>query len=986
MRYLLLTCLLVLSPTVSLAQQKPNPAPPVPAQPKYWTTNWSFDDIDIGKMADRLGKIGIETGLEMQGTVSVHFEVGIPINALRDGAAYRFDGTLTSPSLVIDGVLMNDLRTTVTYRDGVATLEDLSSMVVDKNSKQQSSGSVKGKATVGLVPRKDVTAEITVTDLAIAPLANLLAKYLGQSNNTLPSDGSFSGDVNFRVPLKTVSDITTYQLDGTLSGRGLRVANLPPADFDARRVRIEDKKLLIENFSLDARANNRSDQRVRLLGNANLPLSTNGDFEIELLGDDIPVGTVAGLFANQNEANSGTLVRGKLDFRVTGSGRMHENLEQSNWNVRGSLASPQLSIAGVDLGTIEHHVELTSNEFNIVPIRDTADLPKSFRIGELKSRYSISDETLRIEQIDATIFDGRLSGSATMPFSESGTVLANFDIANIQPRIELPVAGRRVSMSAAFDGNVDWQVPLASVDQPSTHQGQFEFSLSNATIGEAAIGNLQGSASVQSGDISLSAKGKFFDGTVAVQTTANMQANDRWSDLPTRLATSKIEFNNVSLHRFYEVATGSRIDLTGLASGNVTVNDWHLNSGPGWQLPSAEIRLTLSRVSHRSRLLSRSMRLDGRLRKNAFEIVSLVGDYADGDARVRGRVYLFDEKRTMRPRADLHASASRINLAKGLWFLGDVANDFQGRASLSATISGYHDSIRLRGNADGRDLVLYGLPLGNAHSGLAADANVTRQSWQLRFPSVRSRQGGGQVDGELSLASTRRGGRGVDLESRWHTRRVDFVRLTQQLGQSTSVAKGEITGDLTLNGNAIESVDDLTGRFRFALGQTRGAAIPGLIGVSRFLGPVSLVNQRFDVGEAKGVIGAGAVTFDEFWVGSDNALVQADGRVYIRSGRMNLNALIATGDYRDIAANFTQLAQQYALRSLLPASAILDVSELLRDRTLVVNVIGTLQDPIVRVQPVQTFREEAARFLLREGQRLILTGITAGTIDSLDGK
>ena len=140
------------------------------------------------------------------------------------------------------------------------------------------------------------------------------------------------------------------------------------------------------------------------------------------------------------------------------------------------------------------------------------------------------------------------------------------------------------------------------------------------------------------------------------------------------------------------------------------------------------------------------------------------------------------------------------------------------------------------------------------------------------------------------------------------------------------------------------------------------------------------------MGEVKGLIGRGAITVDEFWLGSDTALVQADGKVYIRSGRMDLNATIATGDYGDVAANFAQLAQQYAFRSLLPASAILDISDLLLDRTLVVRVMGTLQDPIIRVQPVQTFREEAARFLLREGQRLIVAGITAGAVDGLNTK
>ena len=376
--------------------------------------------------------------------------------------------------------------------------------------------------------------------------------------------------------------------------------------------------------------------------------------------------------------------------------------------------------------------------------------------------------------------------------------------------------------------------------------------------------------------------------------------------------------------------------------------------------------------------------MEGKLRNNVFDIGSFVGDYADGSARAKGRIYLVDNSGTVHPRADLRVSASRVNLSKALWFLGDIANDYEGRVSATTTLAGYQESIRVRGSCNGSKLMLYGLLLGKAHSSLVADANVARQSWSVQFPSVRSSQGGGQVEGELALASTRTGGRGVDLTSRWRTRRVDFSRLSKQIGKSTSLASGEITGDLTLSGKSIRGLDDLNGRFDFALGQTRGAAIPGLLGVSGLLGPVSLVNQTFDVGEVKGLIGRGAITVDEFWLGSDTALVQADGKVFLRSGRMDLNALIATGDYGDVAANFAEMTQQYAFRSVLPGSAILGISDLLLDRTLVVRVIGTLQDPIVRIQPVQTFREEAARFLLREGQRLILAGITAGAADSLN--
>ncbi|TWU48029.1 AsmA family protein [Rubripirellula reticaptiva] len=972
---------------VAMAQQAEKPAARVANQPRYWTTEWSLSDIDVGKLANRLELIGIETGLDLSGTVSVEFQVGIPMTSLRDASAYRFDGTLTSPSLEVDGVLLKELRTHVVYRDGVATLQNLNSQIIDRERPEESTGSIEGTATAQLVPRKDLSADVTVTDLAVAPLAELIAKLLGRTDDRLPSDGKFSGNAKFNVPLETASEIATYRLDGKFSGRGLRIANLPPADFDADHVEIEEERLVVDRFTLSTGTSDNTAETIRLLGNASLPLSKDGgDFHFAIDGDDVPIGNVVALMAQQNGPDNSSFVSGKIDFRLMGDGKLADKIAQSSWNIRGSVASPKLSVAGVDLGTVEHDIELTPTVFNVTSKRDTETLPKSFRLIALKSAFTIGDESLVIKQIDATLFDGNLSGSATIPFVESGTATAKLELDGIQPRIELSLAGRKTIVTAGIEGNLDWQVPMGKVDQPDQHSGQARLSVTGITIGDTDVGAIKAVASAEAGKISLNANGRLFDGSVTVATTANMQAGDRWSDVTSRLAATVIEFDEVKIDRLIKDVTTSTIEVTGLVSGKVSVSDWNTHAPDKVELPSADVQLEISRFSHRSRLLSRSMRLEGKLRNNIFDVASLVGDYAEGSTHARGRVYLIDESGTLHPRADLRVSANRVNLAQSLWFLGDTAEDYQGRASVSATVAGYQDSIRVRGSADGRELSLYGLPLGKAHSGLMAEANVGRKSWKVRFPSVRSTQGGGQVEGALALNSTRSGGRGIDMESRWNTRRVDIFRLSNEVGRSTSLARGEITGDISLNGKSIQNLADLSGRFNFSLGQTRGAGIPGLVAVSRFLGPISLVNQTFNVGEAKGIIGGGAITVDEFWLGSDAALVQADGKVYIQGGRLDMNALIATGDYRDIAANFAQLAQQYALRTLLPTSAILDVTELLRDRTLVVRVMGTLGDPIIRVQPVQTFREETARFLLREGQRLVLAGITVGAADGLTTK
>src|SRR5690606_16771326 len=95
-----------------------------PRQLRYWTTNWSFRDINIGTLARRLSRIGITAPVELDGNVTIEFAVSIPINALRDATAYRIVGTLESPRLRVESTTLS-LNTGVNYENGVVSLSDL---------------------------------------------------------------------------------------------------------------------------------------------------------------------------------------------------------------------------------------------------------------------------------------------------------------------------------------------------------------------------------------------------------------------------------------------------------------------------------------------------------------------------------------------------------------------------------------------------------------------------------------------------------------------------------------------------------------------------------------------------------------------------------------------------------------------------------------------------------------------------------------------
>ncbi|WP_231602765.1 AsmA-like C-terminal region-containing protein [Neorhodopirellula pilleata] len=980
------------------------PDEPAEKPERYWTTRWSFDDVDVGQLADRLGAIGIETGVDLEGTVSVRFNVGIPWTSLGDGAAYRFDGTLTSPRLLVDGVAVKDLSTSINYRDGVASLEKLKATVLDRRtgsanpigSPEANAGELVATASVELVPQGDVSADVRIDQLSLDSLSDLVRKFLPDQSGFIPTAGQVSTEFEVQVPLSSISDLATYQLTGRASGRGVVLADLPPSDLDVGRVQISDQVLSMTEVSLTANAEEQPSRSIRLFGDASIPLNGVGELQLNLSGDDIPTGTVAALLIEPSSEVS--IIEGKVDFILTGRGQFNEQIQDSRWTLEGMIASPQLMVAGVDLGTLEHQVRFTESELRLTPKRNPQDLPDRFEIERFESTYQISEQAMTLSNLDALIFGGRVSGSATVPLESAGTVKADLTVEELRPTIRIGTfADRQVDVTATLSGELDWSVPIDKAAEPLAHRGTANLQVAAIQLGDVNVGQLNADLDAGQSEWSLTADGTLLDGKVRVETIAAMEAGDLWSDAISRMRDTKATFDGIDLEPLLSWFLGQRSDLTGKLSGTIGVrsfasdlvgsDDPNVNAPAShvWELPAIEVDLSLVQLRYRSRLLSRSMNLESRVDNGIVEIESLMGDYATGTARAAGRVHLIDRQQQFHPRVDLRASISRVAIDRGLWFLSDLAESYQGRASGSVTVAGYGESIRVRGSVDGRDLIFYGLGLGDAHSGIQMNANLSRRSWSVLFPTIRSGVGGGQVDGELALSSTRRGGAGVDLESRWRTRRVDFFRLSTQLGKATTFAQGEITGDLVIGGKSIRTIDDLAGRFRFRLEETRGAAVPGLIGISRLLGPVSLTNQTFHEGEANGIIGRGAVVMDEFWMASQDVLIRADGKVFLRSGRMDMEALIATGNYQDVAAEFAELAAQYALRALLPASAILDVSELLCDRTLVVSILGTTANPIVRLLPVETFREEAARFLLREGQRVILAGVSTGTVGGVLG-
>ena len=940
---------------------QPGGEAPAPAKPagRYWTTNWSFEDVDVGKLTRRLGAIGIELGVPVEGGVTVKFRVGVPMSSLRDASAYRLDGVVTSPELQIDNLRFTEFESTVRYRDGTLNVSGLEGRLGRR-------GEFAAQGSAQLVPRGQARVSARVTSINLQPILDLAAADLPIAG------GRVTGTANFSGPVDQLSDLSRITLEASVDGQDLAVDGLPPLQLHAGKVRLVGGVVTLQDVEAEAPG----EQPIRLGGSARIPIAlpqgstADRTATFDIRGDDVPTEAVLALAggAGQPSASRPAIIQGKVDLIAKGSGRLDE---PKSWTLDAAVASPSLRAAGLDLGTIEHDVRVQDGEISLTP-RGDGDRDDLI-IGDLRLRLVTGEDATEIQDLAGQLFGGQIEGSASLAGDDAGTHTIDLRFENLTPRWSAPTGS---GVRATASGRIDWRVPAADVERLAAHQGTATVQLQRIVLGDEPIGNLAVDIKADRGDLNVAGSGQLFGGKVTLAGAATVGPEDTLSDLPSRARDVELAIDGVSIAPLVPLLLSPRVtdrlSLGGTVSGRVKLEA----ADP----PSASFEILTDNLSHRGRVFSRAAGVDGRVSPEGLELTGISGDYASGQVSAFGEIdRLAGQTGLDAFSPNVQVRLSHIDLETGLWFLGPTSRFYQGSASAMFRLGGTLSAVRMVGNLEGQQLLLFGVPADTAHSDFRLTAG-TGQRWRVKLDRVEAQTAGGQITGEVAVAQSSAVG-GVDLSSQFRGRRVDFVRLTSELGKPVSVASGTVTGTARIGGRGVRGLRDLNGSFDFRLGQTRGAAVPGLISASRFLGPLSLATTRFDRGEARGLLSGGAVILEEVTLVSDSALVRADGEVYLPSGRLNLGLFVATGTNGLLQLNLQRIAQRFVVQAIIPIPVLFEVADLFQNRALVLDVRGTLRNPIVRLDPAATFREESVRFLIREGQRLVAGGIGASIYD-----
>ena len=243
-------------------------------------------------------------------------------------------------------------------------------------------------------------ATLNVQRIDIAPIAELVAKLGIGREDRLPS-GTVNGDVQLSGNLSKLDEIDSWTAKGKLTLQDIAVANSNRYSASLPDFSLEKSRFVVPAFELFS-----SDvPTFKLAADADIRLSGNQQFKLSVAGDDIPATDLASLVLESPRST----IDGKLDIQgeLTGELKPPGGLPP-RLNCEIAIASPALSVMGVDLGTLEHKIALTSESIDIRPLQPS---PQSLTIQRLSAGYQIAPDSFRVTDLDAELFGGEMQGN-----------------------------------------------------------------------------------------------------------------------------------------------------------------------------------------------------------------------------------------------------------------------------------------------------------------------------------------------------------------------------------------------------------------------------------------------------------------------------------------------------------------------------------------------------------------------------------------------
>jgi len=865
------------------------------SKPSYLEVNLGLQDVDVAQLIKALG---LELPLVVTGRLTFDVQAALPLNTSGDLKTYRFKGTATLPHLELAGVALRDLETRVHYENGILHLDQVAGRVIDPDRPEDTDrpGRFRGTGRWQLVPAGGgINFDLRLDAAPVAALRPLLPSPSG------PSGGALSGSVKADVTSDRLYDPTAWNVEASL-----------------RSDEVQLYGWVMKKAAADLKAEKGMARLTSLAG--------------ELEGARVTGSAEARLIAPY--PYKATLDLGETDLAALG--RLSPELR------------PGFAIQGRLAGTVEVAGKLGGPAILTGTTRARDLVVEGFAIGDMSSKWTVSDSILRLTNLQARLFEGQLAGTATIPLEARRAGSADLRFADLDmgalaktvPNLTLRLEGRA-------SGTVAVQVPATAGDGPRDISADLNLTATVLKIQNIPTRKLESKIHYRAGTTNYALDGETLGGRFHLDGKLPPWPGHpppKEADEPQgRLRVEGVQLAqlgealNLSALRTltgrFEINLPFRLDPTGrpAGAGRFRLVDLRLGDAP----------LTDE--------LSGAVVLEGAV----VDFRDVGGHVAGGDVRIRVR---YDIARPERGIFTL--SAERLDSAQLLRPLLGAAEQVRGpltvslRGRLGPEWTGGGE-IELRGaRVFGAEVTEWRLPVDFRYTPAQASGEV-----EIRDSTAQV--GNGRATGRARLRwdiSNR-------LEGSLQFSRVEVRQIFGHDGGELSLlGAGRASGRFDFGAEDLRSLNDLTGTLEASLTETQPQRLPVLGELVRFITP-GQSGARFDNAEVRGRLAGGVFRLQRFTLANAYLRLVLEGNVTL-TGRLDLEATAQTGNLGIHPGVLRLLRIRLPTVGPIPLALINEASALLSNRVAHLRITGTVSSPVVRVDPVRLLTEETVRFFL----------------------
>lgn len=848
-----------------------------------------------------------------------------------------------------------------------------------------------------------------------------LAELISKLDVTIPFKigGRITFKVSASIPTDAPDELKNYRFDGTATLPKLTIEDLTLEDVQVKVV-YRDGKLMLSDLS--ARLPEPGNPKVggSFKGTASVGLIPEGDLEAHLDLDRLPVGQILGLFPDLAKGADGSF-SGKLHFKapagqltepskwsgqatltaekakavgwemqrvnldatlangllslkhltgmvegteVSASGELKladrypftgkldfKQLDLAMFNKLAPTLKPPVELAGKFETTANIKGELSPLTYQIGGKAAASNLMvKGFPIDRLDFGWDLDGDRLKVSDLHSSLLGGEISGTATIPFRPdvNGAVdlkLKQIDLAELSKRV--PALGRLLRVEGKAEGTVQATIPVAKGNEPRTTTADVQLRAAKLTVRGIPAEKLRATAEYRSGQVKYKVQadglkgGIEFDGVYPPKKGKAAPADGQQG----RLTLRKIQLAGL----WGPLGIKNTLDKL---DGEFSLNLPFTYDEDGDPVGTGSV--ILEHVRWGDRTLIERLSSVARLNGNDLRFEQIDAPFASGSIRGLVIVNLGNPDRS---RAIL--TMRNVSAAKLFFPLPELASridaplDVQLRTSLGRQIRGTAVVSSVGGKLYGQRINSIRLPVEfdlvpSQQRGSVTVRDAVGELAQGRLAAQASYEyfgdAGGRLEGELKFTN-------VNVNS--------LIRTSSDLGL---VGVGQATGQFDFSGRDVRSLDDVNGKLTATLGRAQLTEIPVLKEVIPFLGPSGRVADRRS--EVRATLSKSVWKVEKLALVGQTLQLFADGTV-TTSGRLNLNVTANTG-----RIGISPLALRAAGIQIpvtvgpIPVSLLLQVSRYISNRTINLEVTGTIDNPTVRIKTLNLLKEEAVRFFL----------------------